>query len=94
MAVGDPLLQGRQLKEARDYPSLLIRPHSILGPVLSSLIHRKGTSKWEQIQQRASQMVGALVPRGCAEGAGLVWPGEKVTLGAPNSHPPPGRKPS
>lgn len=62
MAVGDPLLQGRQLKEARDYPSLLIRPHSILGPVLSSLIHRKGTSKWEQIQQRASQMVGALVP--------------------------------
>lgn len=52
--------------KARDYPSLLI-PHQLLHPVLSSLICRKGTSKWEQIQH-ASKMVRGTGTWGSAQG--------------------------
>lgn len=53
--------------KARDYPSLLMRPHQLLHPVLSSLICRKGTSKWDKFRVPA-KWLGALAPWGCAEG--------------------------
>lgn len=67
--------------QARDYPSLSMRPHWLLHPVLSSLRCRKGTGKREPIQS-VSKMVRGTDPMSMCWGTSLSQPGEEETLGA------------
>lgn len=81
--IGECLSAG-ELK-AKDYPSLSMRPHWLLHPVLSSLACRKGTGKWEPIQS-ASKMVRGTGPKKVCWGTSLSQPGEEATLGALERH--------